>query len=262
MAIFGSGSVKISEAGRNIDSGTGDYATVDLKAPSEGVEILERDGTRHQSETRKRLSIPRELRYENIRKMAASQGGKIKGLTADEWVKFIEAENAAGRPVHVTLDTKIGKVDYLFQPKDKDKREPIIAAAEEAAKKGFWERNAWLKWLLIGLGTAGVGFLVGYLIKKSRTKTKTITKTIDNTSGNGNGSGIVDVNDPNGAAGNDGNTNTDGNHPVNTPDNGNTSGGNSGSTLEQSGTPVPTTPDTGLGEGNVSGGLTIIGHDR
>ncbi len=260
MAIASGSAVKTSATGQNIDPGTGDNVTLDLKAPSGGVEILERDGTRHRNETRKRLSIPREHRYENIRKMAKSQGGKINGLTADEWIKFIEAENAAGRPVHVTLDTKIGKIDYLFQPRDKDKREPIIAAAEEAAKKGFWERNAWLKWLLIGLGTAGVGFLVGYMIKRSRTKTKTVTKTIDNTGGSG--SGIVDVNDPNGAAGNDGNTNTDGNHPVNTPDNGNTSGGNSGSTLEQSGTPVPTTPDTGLGEGNVSGGLTIIGHDR
>lgn len=238
---------------KNIDPGTGDIVTVHPKSPTGGVELLDRNGKRHQEMTKARLSIPREQRYENIRKMAESQGGKINGLTADEWVKFIETENSAGRPVHVTLNTKIGKVDYLFQPRDKDKREPVIAAAEEAAKKGFWERNAWLKWMLIGLGTAGLGFLAGYLIKRSRTKTKTVTKTIDNTGGNGSGSGIVDVNDPNGASGNDGNTNTDGNHPVNTPDNGNTSGGNSGSTLEQSGTPVP---DTGLGEGVVSSGLT------
>ena len=218
---------------KNIDPGTGDIVTITPKAPSAGVKILDRGGQEHQKMTKQRLSIDRNLRYENIRKMAESQGGKINGLTADEWVKFIETENAQGRPVHVRLDSKIGKVDYLFQPKDKEKREAVIAAAEsEAEKEGFWSRNAWLKWALIGLGTAGLGFLVGYLIKKS--KTKTVTKTISGSGDNPESNKTPGIHDDDSGLG--GNQNGDGGN-VTTNNNTNT-GGN---TLENSGTPVTDT---------------------
>lgn len=210
-----------------------------VNAPK-GLTPLTPGGERHNEETRARQSIPREKRYALLQGIAAKSGGQINGCSVDEYINFIETQNAQGIPVLC----QVGNVDYLFQPTEKQKKEAEKAAVAKAEEKGFWERNAWLKWVLIGLGTAGLGFLAGYLIKKS--KTKTVTKTVTESGGNTDSGNTPGIHDPDSGLG--GNVNGDGGNvkPTDTNTNaGNTSGG----TLGNNSTPVDTNNGFNVGSG-------------
>ena len=206
-----------------------------------GLKVLEPGSDEHNKETRARQSIPREKRYALLQGIAAKSGGQINGCSVDEYINFIESQNAQGKPVLC----KVGNVNYLFQPTEKQKKEAEKAAVAKAEEKGFWERNAWLKWVLIGLGTAGLGFLAGYLIKKS--KTKTVTKTVTESGGNTDSGNTPGIHDPDSGLG--GNENGDGGN-ITTNTNTNTNSGNtSGGTLGNNSTPVDTNNGFNVGSG-------------
>lgn len=205
-----------------------------------GLTPLTPGSDEHNEETRARQSIPREKRYALLQGIAAKSGGQINGCSVEEYINVIEAQNAQGIPVLC----QVGNVDYLFQPTEKQKKEAEKAAVAKAEEKGFWERNEWLKWVLIGLGTAGLGFLAGYLIKKS--KTKTVTKTVTESGGNTDSDKTPGIHDPDSGLG--GNVNGDGGNvkPTDTNTNaGNTSGG----TLGNNSTPVDTNNGFNVGSG-------------
>lgn len=210
-----------------------------VSAPK-GLAVLEPGSEEHKKETRARQSVPREKRYALLQGIAAKSGGQINGCSVDEYISFIEGQNAQGKPVLC----KVGNVNYLFQPTEKQKKEAEKAAVAKAEEKGFWERNAWLKWLLIGLGSAGVGFLVGYLIKKS--KTKTVTKTVTQTNDNTDSDKTPGIHDPDSGLG--GNVNGDGGNVKPTDTNTNT-GNTSGGTLGNNSTPVDTNDGFNVGIG-------------
>lgn len=211
-----------------------------VNAPK-GLKVLEPGSDEHKKETRARQSIPREKRYALLQGIAAKSGGQINGCSVDEYINFIEGQNAQGKPVLC----KVGNVNYLFQPTEKQKKEAEKAAVAKAEEKGFWERNAWLKWVLIGLGTAGLGFLAGYLIKKS--KTKTVTKTVTESGGNTDSGNTPGIHDPDSGLG--GNENGDGGN-ITTNTNTNTNSGNtSGGTLGNNSTPVDTNNGFNVGSG-------------
>ncbi len=141
--------------------------TTEMEAiqPLQGMTVHEHGSAEHQRETQARKSRDRQQVFAKMRKVAAKNGGKYEGQDVETYISHIERANANGTPIHVkTKDT-----DYLFQKTGEKKQQAAVAQAQEE-EKSFWEKYPWVKWLLIALGTVGIGVALYFIFRKKDDK--------------------------------------------------------------------------------------------
>ncbi len=198
-------------------------------APLKNGRELEYGSEEHTKMTKARPTRDRQKEYAKMRKVAAKNGDLYEGVPVESYIAGIEARNADGVPVHV----KNKSTDFLFQKTGEKKTQQVQAQAQAEQEEGFWERNAWLKWTLIALGTIGLGVGAYFIFRKKDKKSPAGTTSTSPTPTEQTPTNPAPTTSKNPGLGNDlflggdNNTNTDG---------GNTIGSSGGSSNSSGGT--------------------------
>ncbi len=139
---------------------------------SSSIQVLDANSPEYAKESASRPTRSRQEVLNQLREQAKKNGGKVNGVKIEELEKQIQTANENGQALSI-VDPKSG-VNFMFQPTAEQKKKAAekaknAEAKNEEEKKGFWERNGWLKWTLIIAGTLGVGALA-YFVGKNKGK--------------------------------------------------------------------------------------------